>query len=201
MILIGTLIGVGLAGSLVIGSFEDPIILLISSSVLVAFVILAFHIFRSASVGQLPGWLIPLTLTAGLLVAGYLAYVETTLVEATCGAMGDCNAVQQSPYAYILGIPVGVIGIIGYLGMFALWALNRFNGQRWIDLVLFGAVFLGVGFSTYLTFMEPFVIGASCVWCLISAVVMGLLLWMMAPAGWSAVNTLYYSDDRQKRPV
>src|SRR5690606_37179247 len=109
MILIGTLIGVGLAGSLVIGSFEDPIILLISSSVLVAFVILAFHVFRSASVWQLPGWLVPLMLTTDCLVAGYLAYVEMTLVEAACGAMGDCNAVQHCPYAYIMGIPVGLI--------------------------------------------------------------------------------------------
>ena len=34
----------------------------------------------------------------------------------------------------------------------------------------------GTAFSAYLTFLEPFVIGATCVWCITSAVVVGLLL-------------------------
>jgi uncharacterized membrane protein len=34
----------------------------------------------------------------------------------------------------------------------------------------------GVLFSIYLTFLEPFVIGATCAWCLSSAVIMTLLL-------------------------
>ena len=36
--------------------------------------------------------------------------------------------------------------------------------------------FGGTLFSIYLTFLEPFVIGAVCAWCLTSAVVMTLLL-------------------------
>jgi uncharacterized membrane protein len=34
----------------------------------------------------------------------------------------------------------------------------------------------GLLFSIYLTFLEPFVIGATCVWCIISAVLMTLIL-------------------------
>ena len=34
----------------------------------------------------------------------------------------------------------------------------------------------GVLFSVCLTFLEPFVIGATCAWCLSSAVIMTLLL-------------------------
>jgi uncharacterized membrane protein/thiol-disulfide isomerase/thioredoxin len=201
MALIGTLVGIGLAGSLVIGSFENLTTLLISSSVLAAFVVLAVHLFRSTSVGQLASWLIPLIIVAGLLVAGYLAYVEMTLVEATCGVLGDCNAVQQSSYARILGIPVGIIGILGYITILSLWMVNRFRNQQWLNAALFVMALLGVGFSTYLTFLEPFVIGASCVWCLTSAVVMGILLWMTAPAGWDALRMMQRSDKYPRKPA
>jgi uncharacterized membrane protein len=40
-------------------------------------------------------------------------------------------------------------------------------------------VVFGTLFSVYLTFLEPFVIGATCIWCLSSAVVMTLLLWVV----------------------
>jgi hypothetical protein len=39
-------------------------------------------------------------------------------------------------------------------------------------------VAFGVLFSGYLTFLEPFVIGAVCMWCVSSAVVMLALLWV-----------------------
>ncbi len=190
MALVGTLVGIVLSGSLIIGSFENPVTLLISITVLIAFVILAFQLFRSSSLGQLSSWLTPILVVAGMLVAAYLAYVEMTLVEATCGVVGNCNVVQQSSYARILGVPVGIIGILGYLTILFLWTVKRFKNQHRIDGALFVITLLGVGFSIYLTLLEPFVIGASCVWCLTSAVIMGILLWMTAPAGWELVFTM-----------
>ena len=44
----------------------------------------------------------------------------------------------------------------------------------------------GWRFSVYLTFLEPFVIGATCMWCLGSAVVVTLLLWLTARPGVAA---------------
>lgn len=136
---------------------------------------------------------------AGILVAGYLAHVEVTLSEAVCGVVGDCNTVQQSSYARIVGIPVGVLGIVGYLAVSGLWIVKRVRPSRWIDAALFVAALLGVGFSIYLTFLEPFVIGASCVWCLTSAVLMLLLLWVSAPAGWDALITLSRTQKNRAR--
>ncbi len=163
MALIGTVVGIVLSGSLVIGSFENPVTLLISIAVLAAFVVLAFYLFRTSSLGQLSSGLLPLIVVAGILVAGYLTYVELTLVEATCGVVRNCNAVQQSSYAHILGIPVGIIGVIGYLIILSLWIMNRYKNQQWIDGALFVMALLSVGFSIYLTILEPFVIGATCV--------------------------------------
>ena len=40
--------------------------------------------------------------------------------------------------------------------------------------------YLGTLFSIYLTVLEPFVIGATCLWCLSSAVIMTVIMWLAA---------------------
>jgi uncharacterized membrane protein len=45
---------------------------------------------------------------------------------------------------------------------------------------LFGITLFGILFSIYLTFLEPFVIGATCIWCLSSAVIMTILFLLAA---------------------
>jgi uncharacterized membrane protein len=116
----------------------------------------------------------------GLAVAGYLAFVETQQVRAVCGPVGDCNSVQQSEYARLFGqIPIGVLGVLGYLAILATWGARRLTSGRsaqWAGLALCALAAGGVLFSIYLTFLEPFVIGATCAWCLSSAVIMTLLL-------------------------
>jgi uncharacterized membrane protein/thiol-disulfide isomerase/thioredoxin len=131
--------------------------------------------------------MIPVLCIAGLLVAGYLAYVESAEVRAVCGPVGDCNAVQQSEYARLFGIlPVGVLGLVGYAAIGVAWLVNRMGDRRasslaWVALTWM--TLLGVLFSIYLTFLEPFVIGATCIWCLSSAVIMNLLLWFTVRPG------------------
>lgn len=131
------------------------------------------------------GWAVPLLAAAGMLVAGYLAFVETTGTEAVCGPVGDCNSVQQSPYAMLFGsLPVGVLGLVGYLAILATWLVMRLTlgkPSELARLALFGLTAFGVLFSIYLTFLEPFVIGATCAWCLSSAVIMTTLMWLSAP--------------------
>ena len=132
-------------------------------------------------------WLIPLLCLVGMGVAGYLSYVETAEVEAVCGPVGDCNTVQQSKYAHLFGIlPIGILGIIGYILIMLAWAGARFGQGRlaaYAHLAMLGLSAFGVLFSIYLTFLEPFVIGATCAWCLTSAIIMTILLWLsLAPA-------------------
>jgi uncharacterized membrane protein len=144
-------------------------------------------------------WTIPLLAVVGLGVAGYLAYVETNQVAAICGPVGDCNTVQQSPYAYLFGIPVGVLGIVGYIGILTAWAAGRFGQGRTSDigwLALFVMALVGTLFSIYLTFLEPFVIGATCAWCLASSIVMAALLWLAAPQGRRSFARLSGTPDR-----
>lgn len=138
-------------------------------------------------------YLIPALSVAELIVAFYLSYVEVGQHEAVCGIVGDCNAVQSSPYALVFGIPVGVIGVIGYFAILAAWVIGRGTNDlaRWGQVSMLIMSLFGVGFSAYLTFLEPFVIGASCAWCLTSALVMIALLWLSAPRGWTAIQYLF----------
>lgn len=129
----------------------------------------------------------------GTVAATYLSYVETTQTTAVCGPVGDCNAVQQSEYALLFGfLPIAVLGLLGYLAILAVFVY-----ERWIQegpyverapAVRFGLTAFGTLFSAGLTFLEPFVIGATCMWCLTSAVSMGLLLLLSAGPGWEVLK-------------
>ena len=138
-----------------------------------------------------PLWVVPVLVVVGVGVASYLSYIEVTHTQAVCGPVGDCNTVNQSPYATLFGfLPIGVLGLIGYAVVLLLWGAGRWGPEAQrarADLGLWGAALFGTLFSVYLTFLEPFVIGATCAWCLISAVIMTLLLWAAAPLavrGW-----------------
>jgi uncharacterized membrane protein len=147
---------------------------------------------RRMAVG--PEWLFLMLCLAGIFVAGYLSYVEISSNEALCGPVGDCNAVQQSRYARLFGVlPVGVIGLAGYAAMLAAWAFGRWGSGRLADaapIILLEMALVGTLFSIYLTFLEPFVIGATCIWCLTSAVLMTVVLWLVAEPGWNALRDL-----------
>jgi len=143
---------------------------------------------RYSPVGSEPlsNWIPVLTLV-GLGAAGYLAYIAATGSEATCGPVGDCNTVAQSEYSTLLfGISNGALGVAGYALILIGWVAARFAPGKlasWARIGLFAAALGGTLFSVYLTFLEPFVIGASCAWCLTSAVLItALMLLGVGPA-------------------
>lgn len=116
---------------------------------------------------------VPVLVACGMVVAAYLSYVEASGVAAVCGPVGDCNAVQHSPFARILGVPVAVLGLAGYGAIMAAWLLGR-------RLAAFVLAVIGTLASAVLTFLEPFVIGAVCLWCLASAGLMTALMMLLA---------------------
>lgn len=119
----------------------------------------------------------------GLLTAGYLTYVEISTQPAICGVeYSGCSTVQNSRYALLMGfMPVALLGSLGYLAIVTVWlALQSPLKKRFPNLAYFqwGFTLFGVIFSTYLTYLEVFVIHATCSWCITSAVIMNLLLWI-----------------------
>jgi uncharacterized membrane protein len=70
------------------------------------------------------------------------------------------------------------LGVLGYLVVIILWLAGNLDLEAWqrtINILLWIVALIGVLFSVYLTFLEPFVIGATCLWCLSSAVIMTIL--------------------------
>lgn len=155
---------------------------------------------KSPQARNLPLWVIPALATIGLAVSGYLSYVEITQTEAVCGPVGNCNAVQQSVYARLFGVlPIGVLGMTGYAIILIAWAfqVRGTQPQKRITTIGLGAFSLfGFLFSMYLTFLEPFVIGATCAWCLTSAVIMTLIFWASSAP---ALYTLKGNTNKRKK--
>lgn len=199
-VLVG-LVGLGVAITLIARAGGDMLAVVLaaaSSAMLAALVAAALATgLQQRGAGKAPSaptWLIPLAGLAGLAAAIYLASVEVGGQEAACGIVGDCNAVQQSPYALLFGVlPIGVLGLVGYAAILVAWMVGWLGSGKLADLahaaLLLMALF-GVLFSIYLTFLEPFVIGATCAWCLTSALTMLLILWLIAAPGWRALKRL-----------
>ena len=135
-------------------------------------------------------WAIPVLSVIGLGISAYLLYVTTSGTEAVCGPLGDCSTVQSSHYSELFGVlPVGLIGVVGFGAILVTWGVGKFSdSQRTASVVrlLFWLTVAGTFFSLYLTFLEPFVIGATCSWCLASAILITALLWLV---GEQAIST------------
>jgi uncharacterized membrane protein len=105
----------------------------------------------------------------GVLISAYLTWTHFAGLTPVCTGSGEgCQTVQSSRYASVLGIPVALLGLIAYGGLLfstALWKETGIYLGFLISLV-------GTLFSAYLTYLEIFVIGALCQWCLASAAIM-----------------------------
>jgi uncharacterized membrane protein len=120
----------------------------------------------------------------GLCISAYLAYIETTGSVALCGPVGNCNAVQLSTYARLVGVlPIAYVGLVGYVLIGVALGIDRLASRaaaKAAARALFVLTLCGTLFSIYLTVLEPFVIGATCAWCVSSAVIVTLLLLLSA---------------------
>jgi uncharacterized membrane protein len=97
----------------------------------------------------------------GLAISAYLTWVHYAGIEPVCTGISDCERVQSSDYAELVGVPVAVLGVIGYA---ALLASLRLRVEATALLA-----YLAVAFSAYLTWAELFRIEAICQWCVASA--------------------------------
>ena len=106
----------------------------------------------------------------GLADATYLTVQHITGQSMRCTIVSGCSEVLSSSYASINGIPLALIGAIAYFTVFSLATLAAF-GYPFVDkllLIVIGLMFLT---TLWLTFLQAFVIGQFCQFCLLSAAV------------------------------
>ncbi len=164
--------------------FTLAIVIMTGMAIFLLYSLIAFAFGKTLPLPAWTEWLIPVLIVIGIGVAGYLSYVETQSASTICGPVGDCNTVQQSRYARLFDVlPVGVLGLLGYLGLLAAWLAQKYFPKldKTSAISFWGMAFFAVIFSLYLTYLEPFVIRAVCIWCLTSAVIVTLLLLLGTP--------------------
>ncbi len=122
---------------------------------------------------------------AGALISAYLTWSYLRGITPVCvGGSSGCETVQTSRYAEILGIPVASLGLLAYAGLLGS-ALVRHERAALFGLLI---ALVGTLFSAYLTYLEIFVIGAFCQWCVASATLMVASLLLTALRAGRAVK-------------
>jgi uncharacterized membrane protein len=121
--------------------------------------------------------------SVGFLDATYLTaehYFGTGGLQ--CGLLSGCDVVTTSIYSQIAGIPIALLGAVFYLFIILLLVAAREMGAPVLIRLAFLVVALAFIFTGWLIFLQAFVIGAFCTYCLLSAtitiILFGLLTWL-----------------------
>jgi uncharacterized membrane protein len=107
-----------------------------------------------------------LTACAGLVLAGYLTWAHYDQDLLICTAGGGCEAVQESEYATVAGVPVALLGAIAYAVVLALLAWDAPPART----AAAGIALAALAFALYLIAVQAFVLEAWCAWCLVNDV-------------------------------
>jgi uncharacterized membrane protein len=122
----------------------------------------------------------------GALLAAYafslhLAPSDSSFCNVTANI--NCDKVNKSVYANVLGVPVALLGLLAYVAI-ALLILKRRSLQSLLSFTdrdmaqyLLGLITAMLAFQLYLTGIEIFVLRAYCIVCLASQAVMIAIMW------------------------
>jgi uncharacterized membrane protein len=87
-----------------------------------------------------------------------------------CTIVSGCSEVLSSPYATVRGFPLAAVGAVAYFAVFSLATLAAF-GYRGLGKLLTIIVSLMFLTTLWLLYLQAFVIGHFCQFCLLSALV------------------------------
>lgn len=124
---------------------------------------------------------------AGLAISVYLWQSKRGATELICGGFSDCVSVNASAYSEIAGVPIAAAGALMYLALLVLgvvsWFVPKLEQAQPIAYLGFALALSGALFSLYLTGIEAFVLGAYCIWCLVSWVIITTLAFLWGRRG------------------
>jgi uncharacterized membrane protein len=85
-----------------------------------------------------------------------------------CNVVQGCEAVLTSAYAEIYGVPLSLLGAAAYFIAFSLALLTAFGNRALWKAYGIQVVLMAI-FTAWLTYLQAYVIGAFCQFCLLSA--------------------------------
>jgi uncharacterized membrane protein len=110
----------------------------------------------------------------GLADAIYLTIQHVTGQSVRCTIIAGCSEVLSSSYATIGSIPLALVGAAAYFCVFSLATLAAF-GYRSAGQLMMLVVALMFAVTLWLIYLQAFVIGHFCQFCLFSAAITILL--------------------------
>jgi uncharacterized membrane protein len=121
---------------------------------------------------QVPNWII-----IGILMIAFIGFFDAVYLTTNhysgtvvpCFITGGCDQVTTSEYSKILGIPVALLGALYYLTVlfFGMYYAQKRNFLTF-KLLNF-LTYFGFGFSMWFVYVQANIIGAWCIYCLVSA--------------------------------
>jgi uncharacterized membrane protein len=107
----------------------------------------------------------------GLADALYLTVQHIAGRSVRCTVITGCDEVLASAYAVLPGgIPLAALGAIAYFAVFSLATLAAF-GNGWARSLLMALVALMLATTLWLLYLQAFILGKFCEFCLLSAAV------------------------------
>ena len=116
----------------------------------------------------------------GFLDSLYLAVAHYQNLSPVCGNLVGCEVVLKSPYATLVGTtPNAIWGVLYYLILAALGAELYRKKDNTLLLCAKVVAALGALAHLYFLYLQAFVIGAWCPYCLLSALLTGTIVFLL----------------------
>lgn len=104
---------------------------------------------------------------------------STFIPDCTLNPVLSCVSVMQSSQSEILGFPNQLVGIIAFTVLISIgvlmWFTKGFNARLW--QMLSAGTLLGLLLIHWLIFQSLFVIGALCLWCMLTWTIFAPIAW------------------------
>lgn len=123
------------------------------------------------------------TLLGTILILALLGFADSVFLLAEkmnggpipCAIGTGCDTVANSPYSLLFGIPLAAYGVAFYVAIGVIALLYLDTKKMFWGRTLFLSTTAGFLMSVYFIYVQKFLIGAWCIYCIASAIIATLL--------------------------
>ncbi len=116
-------------------------------------------------------WVIVALSLIGFTDSAFLLSKRLSGAPIPCFITSGCDEVSQSPHSVLFGVPLATWGVIFYLGIGFLALLYLDTKNILVAKLITVATTLGFLSSLYFMYVQKFLIGAFCIYCILSAII------------------------------
>ena len=113
----------------------------------------------------------------GAIDASYLTYMSYRQIPLPCtfSFFDGCNEVARSSYSKVFGVPLSLFGVIYYFLVIILLGGYFFSQINLLRQLILPLTSIGFLLSLYFIYIQAFLIGKFCAYCVFSALISAIL--------------------------